>query len=102
MKVLLSGLIVIQLVLLSCKGDDSAKQNEHAANILSQLNLSDTFLFDFPLYYNNQLDGVVLVNLRRQEKWLNLPSLRKGFDSIEIRIWYGCYYIGCNRRLVRL
>lgn len=73
----------------SCKEDDSAKPNPYAAKILSQLNPSDTFLFEVPLK-NNQLDTAVLNYMRWQKKWLNLPSLQKGFDSLQIRIWYGC------------
>lgn len=93
--------LIFSCLLLSCKNDDdSAKPNEYAAKILAKLNPTDTFLFDLPST-NNFIDSVYLAHLPLQEKWLNLQSLQKGFDSIEIRVWYGCY-IGCGHRLVRL
>ena len=81
--------IIFLFLLPSCKEDDSARANEYAAKILSQLNSSDTFLFDFP-FEDGKLDTAALGYLRWQEKCLNLPTLQKGFDSIQIRIWYGC------------
>src|SRR6185436_11143212 len=100
MKRYLIILLGIQVFLFqSCKNDDSATPNPHAAKILSQLNPTDTFLFDFPLEKGN-IDSIVLGYLRWQEKSLKLPSLQSGFDSVEIRIWYGCALSG--DRLVRL
>ena len=87
------------LISYSCKENDSAKPNLYAAEILSQLNVADTFLFDF-MQKDGTLDTSSLEYLRWQEKWLDLPSLHKGFDSIQIRIWYGCFLTG--DRLVAL
>ena len=84
----------------SCSGDDSTTPNTYAAKILSQLNTHDTFLVDLPPT-NDYVDSIFLAYQSFNEKWLNLRSLRKGYDSIEIRLWYGCY-IGCGDRLIRL
>lgn len=86
-------------VIHSCKEDDSAKPNVYAAKLVSQLNVTDTFLFNFPLE-NGQFDTIAMSYLRWQEGSLKLPSLQKGFDSLQIRIWYGCDMSG--DRLVRL
>jgi hypothetical protein len=92
--------ISIQVVLLqSCKKDDSSTPNPYAAKILSQLNPTDTFLFDLPPA-DNYFDSLCLLFLPLDEKWLNLQSLQKGSDSIEIRIWYRCW-ASCGPRLVR-
>ena len=101
MRMYLIILIGIQILFLQgCKHDNSATENQYAAQILSQVNPSDTFLFDFPSA-KDQLVTIYFSYLPLHEKWLNLQSLHKGYDSIEIRVWYGCEF-GCGRRLVRL
>jgi hypothetical protein len=101
MKWWLIILMCIQVVLLqSCKSDDSSTPNPYAAKILSQLNPTDTFLFDLPPA-DNYFDSLYLSILPLHERWLNLQSLQKGSDSIEIRIWYRCW-ASCGPRLVRL
>ena len=73
--------------LYSCQHDDSSTSNPYAAKILAQLNPTDTFLYDFPTV-NPYYEKFIRDQKQKSEKFLGLPSLEGGFDSIQIRIWF--------------
>jgi len=84
MRVFLLFLLVL-VSLYSCQHDDSSTPNPYAAKILAQSNLGDTFLYERPKQDPNDSQMQ-----KRALRYLKLESLEKGFDSIQIRIWYGC------------
>lgn len=57
---------------------------EKNAAFIRQLNSTDKFITDI------QVDTCDMKALTRDEKFLGLESMYKGFDSIQIRIEYGC------------
>jgi hypothetical protein len=70
-------LIILSCVALSCNLADSN------ARKIRQLNPSCKFIKDIP---KDRRTAV----LRKTERAFGLDSLDNGFDSIQIRIWYGC------------
>ena len=93
MKNFLPILTICCFIITSCQqGDTSAKQ-------ISQLNNSDIFLHEFP-QKRGLFDSSLYNYIVNREKELNLTSLDKGFDSIQIRISYGGSFVG--ERLVIL
>jgi hypothetical protein len=74
-----------QVFLCSCQHDDSSSPNPYAAKILAQLNPTDTFLYERPKW--DPIDSQIQ---KHQLTYLRLESLEKGFDSVQVRIWYGC------------
>jgi len=99
MKVILYFLLSISL--LSCKSkDDSAAPNEYAAKFVKQLNPTDTFLFDFPVDKNGQYDSRTKHLLDEFDQQLGLPSLEKGFDSIQIRFGYSYEMDGTEKLVI--
>jgi hypothetical protein len=82
---------LLSLIILSCKTkDDSSVPNEYAAKFIKELNPTDTFLFDFSVNKKGVFDTLDWYYLKEFEKHLELPSLEKGFDSIQIRIDFDC------------
>lgn len=75
----------------ACKqNDDSATPNLYAAKILGQLNPTDSFLCDIPKHEKTKWDSMDLEIKKRNLRYLNLESLERGYDSVQIRILYGC------------
>lgn len=94
MKHLLMG-SVINCLLVSCN-----KQTDNKLAVQVQaLNLSDTFRLEIPPF-QKPLDFVYYLEFKKEESQLNLRSLEKGFDSLEMRIWYG--WPLCGERLIRV
>ncbi|MEQ1675793.1 MAG: hypothetical protein ABL876_03755 [Chitinophagaceae bacterium] len=88
-------LLLCQVIFFSCKQkeDDAAVPNEYAAGFVRKLNTSDTFRYEFPFYYSrrsNAIDSTSYYSKINSERWLGLSSLEKGFDSVQIRVSYGC------------
>ena len=80
----------VLILLISCKGkDDSTTPNPYATKILAQLNPADTFLYEIP-EHKTSWDSIYSQIQKRNLKYLKLESLEKGFDSVQIRIWYDC------------
>jgi hypothetical protein len=80
--------ILFLFLLFSCnsKNDDAAVPNEYAAKQVSQLNTTDTFLYELPVNREGEIDTLSIQYLAEFEELLHLPILTKGVDSIEIRI----------------
>jgi hypothetical protein len=76
--------------LQSCKEVDSDQPNEYAAKFVTQLNPTDTFLVDIPRPKNKEIDSFQIEINKRNERYLALESIEKGFDSIQVRIFYAC------------
>jgi hypothetical protein len=69
-----------------CRSKTDASQPDFcAAKFISELNPTDTFLFDLP-----KNDTSILRLKRKNDRLLNLPSIENGFDSIQIKIYFGC------------
>jgi hypothetical protein len=81
-KFLFIFLVTEILILTSCQQPDTTATQIH------NLNTSDTFRFEFPKR-NGAIDSFLIKSNFFYEKHLKLISLKKGFDSIQIRIWYG-------------
>ena len=78
--------LFVPILFCACKEeDDSATPNPYAAKILAQSNPGGTFLYEKP-----KQDPIDSQMQKRALRYLKLESLEKGFDSIQIRIWYGC------------
>jgi hypothetical protein len=79
--------VIFLFVLISCKEKDRPTQ------MVAQLNPTDTFLFEFP-----KRNGVVDSSFHNEyllfQKSVGLQYLEKGFDSIQIRLWYGGSFTG--------
>lgn len=79
-------------LLFSCNHkDDAAEPNEYAAKFVRELNTSDTFLFDFPFFYNRRIekiDSTYYYQRQEFERMLGLQDLKNGVDSIHIRMGY--------------
>lgn len=79
-------------LLFSCNHkDDAAEPNEYAAKFVRELNTSDTFLFDFPFFYNRRIekiDSTYYYQRQEFERMLGLQDLKNGVDSIHIRMDY--------------
>lgn len=92
---LLFFILVINLLIGCTHKDDSAEPNEYAARFVKELNQSDTFKYENSLYvYNERLkriDSSGYFYKTRMDKWLNLQSLGKGYDSLQIRFSYEIY-----------
>ncbi len=89
MKSLLLILVLfLPVIFISCKQDKSA------AKQIEELNKSDTFLIDNqkPKYIisGSEQDSLHIIRFNYYEKSLGLRSLKNGFDSIQLRIDYGC------------
>lgn len=69
----------------------SCKQDNRAAEYVKNLNTDDTFLFDVIKRKTPKEDSDFFEYKRAQEKFLNLKSINNGYDSIQIRIHYGCF-----------
>jgi len=67
--------------------------------MVAQLNQSDSFVFDFPKR-NGVIDSFQFKSKTRFQKHVGIQPLDKGFDSIQIRLWYGGSFTG--ERLVVL
>lgn len=94
-------LLTVLVFLRSCKEeDDSATSNPYAAKILAQLNPTDTFLYYSGKSNNKRIDSTIKQDKADRERWLNLQSIERGFDSVQIRIWYGCAILGNDRLIV--
>jgi hypothetical protein len=92
--------LLVSFLLLSCKNkDDSSAPNPYAAKILTQLNRSDSFLYYSPGSKNKWVDSALKQGKKDDERYLKLQSLEKGFDSIQIRIRYGCV-MGYSRLII--
>lgn len=80
-------LIVYSVLFTSCK------EGNNPARRIAELNTADTFLFEFP---KRDRIGDSFWYMRKEsfEKSLGLHSLEKGFDSIQIRLWYEDFSIG--------
>jgi hypothetical protein len=68
--------------------------NQKNAELIRQLNPTDKFIRDIPF------DECYMQRFIRDEKFLGLDSLSNGFDSIKIRIWYGCALEGQERFII--
>lgn len=86
-------LLSISLSLISCHSDINPAEQ------VRQLNLSDTFRFDFRKK-NGQLDSALYRERLRFDSLLELSNLFDGFDSVQIRLHYGGAMTG--ERLVKL
>jgi hypothetical protein len=79
------------LILCSCKSDSKADApNPAAAKLVADLNLSDTFRYDFVVNDEGKFDSVIYNYIRRDEGYLEISRMDKGYDSLQIRIHYGC------------
>jgi len=88
-------LVIISFLFLSCnQKDDSAEPNEYAAKFITELNTSDTFRYEFPKNRDGLFDSSLYKHHLFDIAALNLKSLEKGFDSIQIRIFYGGSFVG--------
>jgi len=77
----------------------SCKDENNPARRITELNTADTFLFEFP-NRRGVFDSSFYKNNLLTQKSLGLQMLEKGFDSIQIRLWYGGAMVG--QRLVIL
>jgi hypothetical protein len=94
MKILLLiSLIGYSALFTSCKDENNP------ARRITELNTADTFLFEFPKR-DRIGDSFWYMRKASFEKSLGLQSLEKGFDSIQIRLWYEDFSTG--RRLIIL
>ena len=75
------------IILISCK------EKDRSAQIVAELNPTDTFLFEFP-YRKGAFDSALYKQMNYYDSALGLISLEKGFDSIQIRLWYGGSFTG--------
>lgn len=64
--------------------DHNPEHDKRNAALVRQLNMSDTFVRE------TNSDEDVKAWMRDEEKGYGLDSLNNGFDSIQIKIWYGC------------
>lgn len=97
------GWISISILLISCQQiDRSAEEpNYEAAAYVQNLNTSDTFRYESAVDGKGRFDSIAHDSKASAEKLLRLSSLKKGFDSIQIRISWGCA-IQANSYLVIL
>jgi hypothetical protein len=79
--------VIFLFVLISCKEKDKSAQ------IVAQLNPTDTFLFEFP-NRKGVFDSTLYKQINYYDSSLGFESLEKGFDSIQIRLWYGGSFTG--------
>jgi hypothetical protein len=83
------------LVLLCCgfiscaRNDDSGVKNEYAHTYIQNLNSSNNFFSELPINQRGNADLLTLDRLQEFEKLTGLKSISKGFDSIEIRMFFG-------------
>ena len=94
MKIFLPILVIGFAIIFS-----SCQQKNSPAKQISRLNQSDTFYYEFPKR-NGKFDSLLHKRQQRFEKEVGLVSLENGFDSIQIRIFYGGSFNG--ERLVIL
>lgn len=80
--------------LFSCNQDDKI-----SAEKVRSLNTSDTFLLDRPAV-RTASDSLYYRDFLKVQQQIGISSLEKGFDSLQIRIWYGGY--ACGDRLITL
>ncbi len=83
-KILLLTAVTFLLYIYSCKSN----QKKNAA---TNYNVTDTVTKDIP----KRSDGtpfIIYVKLKELEKIGDFPSLEFGFDSLQIRIWYGASF----------
>jgi hypothetical protein len=80
-------LVTVSLSLAFCNDEtDSMEQDSYAAKFIFRLNPSDTFQFFLP-----EKDSSLLELKREHDSLLKLPSLENGFDSLQLRIAFGCF-----------
>lgn len=79
MKILQIFLLLSFLSICGCSHNEASNN----AKIIQQLNSGRKFKIEMP--ERSRIDY-----LRREEKALGLDSLNNGFDSVQIRFWYGC------------
>ena len=91
----ISLFLLIVLVCCKCKQEDhhNSEHDKRNAELVRQLNTTDTFVREI------NSDESVEAWLRYTEKSCGLDSLNNGFDSIQIRIWYGCA-LGAERLII--
>jgi hypothetical protein len=85
--------LIFLFFLIGCKQKDRTAEN------IRQLNTSDTFRYEFSVNSKGQFDSGEYTSKLFIEKNLHLQSLEKGFDSIQIRVYYGCV-IGQEWRVI--
>jgi|SRR4029079_4795698 hypothetical protein len=83
--------LFVPILFLSCREDDSATPNPHAAKILAEVNCTDTFYYDFPRV-NTYYDKFIREQKQKSERLLDFQPIEKGFDSIQIRMWFSYDY----------
>jgi len=83
-------LILVSIFFCCNKKDSGDEPNEYAAKMVSQLNSSDSFRRDYIRINTRYEDSANKTDKRILDSSLKLSSLENGFDSIQIRIWYGC------------
>ncbi|MBI5857226.1 MAG: hypothetical protein HZB42_06215 [Sphingobacteriales bacterium] len=76
--------IIFPIFIFGCK------QTKNADQYIRELNTSDTFRYEFTVNGKGEFDSLEYFYKKEFENFLKLPSLEKGFDSIQIRISYGC------------
>ncbi len=76
--------MILSVLLFGCK------QRKNAAEYIRELNTSDTFRYEFTVNENGEFDSTEYFFKKRFEDFIKLPSLEKGFDSIQLRIAYSC------------
>jgi len=90
---MVNNAFVIALFVVGCLVFNACNLADSNAEKVRQLNPSAKFIKDIP-------KERITESLRTSEKDFGLDSLDNGFDSIQIRIWYGCALLG--ERLVML
>lgn len=90
-KIILFALIVT--ICSRCYQKEHREHDQQNAELIRQLNTSDTFVREF------FSDKTIKISLQDAEKKCGLDSLSNGFDSVQIRIWYGCV-LGQNRLII--
>jgi hypothetical protein len=79
-------ILIVSAVFSFCNSKtDASEPDGYAAKFVSELNSTDTFLFDLSMK-----DTSLLRLKRKKESELSLPSLENGFDSVQLRIGFGC------------
>ncbi len=94
MKTFIAILIVVLLLSLH-----SCKEKDRSAERVAQLNPTDKFLIDIPIY-KGKVASYFWLSKKYYDSSLRLQYLGEGFDSIQIRIWYGSTFT--EERLVSL
>ena len=80
-------LLILTAILFVCC---SVREDNKAAQMVKELNTTDTFHFEFPFYkYKYRTDSSLYFSKLEYDSLLGISNMINGVDSIEIRIWFG-------------